>query len=190
MARVRFPKIAVDRTPHGNAHGDMKPRVILIHSTEGHDRAGTSDVSGTLKYLEGTPDKLGVHFCIDAEGNIGKGGRCHAPGNLMYHAAGANSLAIGIELVGYASFPLLSWIKRGRQLRALAWLVAWLSQEFDIPLHHSTSHGVAMHKDFPAGGHHDPGRFFPFTRVVRMAGWNVRRASQGKTYGWNTPLNV
>lgn len=188
MAKVNRPLMRVDRRATGNQHGSMTPRVLVIHSTESHDRYGLTDVVGVLRYLEEHEDELGVHFVIDKDGNIGRGGYIHAR-NLMYHCKGANDFSVGIELVGFARFTLTAWLTRRRQLRALAWLMAWLSQELNIPLRTSTARGVALHRDFPAGGHTDPGRFFPRRRVLRMARWNVRRAAEGKTYGWNTPLN-
>lgn len=178
----------VDRRKTGNTHGDMKPRVMVIHATESNDYAGTGDVVGVLKYLERTPDKLGIHFVIDKEGNIGRGARIHQPENMVYHCKGANSFSIGIELVAWTRFSLSTWLQRRRQLRALAWLLAWASQELDIPLRRSTTWGVARHSNFPDSGHSDPGVGFPMRRVLRAARWNVARAARGETYGWNTPL--
>jgi len=196
MARVKHPPYRVDRRNHGNIIGSIDhPSVILIHATQSGDRDGASDVRGVLEFLESTKKEpatgggYGIHRVIDKEGIIGRGAKLHAPGNKVQHATGANSIAVGIELIAWSRFNLAKWLTRRRQLQALAWEMAFMSQELGIPLRRSKTHGVAMHREFPLGGHTDPGSFFPINRVIRMARWNVKRAARGKSYGFNTPLN-
>lgn len=196
MARVKHPPYRVDRREHANVAGSIvNPAGVVVHATESHDRDGASDLIGVAMYLENTKNKpgmgvgLGVHRIIDEEGMIARTAKVHAPGNMVYHAPGANSTHLGIELIGFARFDLAKWLSRRKQLRALAWELAYLSQRLDFPLRYNKHWGVSLHRDFPLGGHSCPGPRFPLRRVLRMARWNVRRAAQGKTYGWNTPLN-
>lgn len=157
------PKLAVDRRKTAQSHGELKPRLIVLHSTEGHDREGAKDIEGVLKYLENKG--YGVHFCIDKEGFLGQGATIR---RIVYHAAGVNSRAIGIEMIGFARFGIAGWLARPRQLRKVAITLAWIHLRTGIPLVRSTTFGVAFHKDFPAGGHHDPG-MYPIRRVLRLA---------------------
>lgn len=197
MARVKHPPYGPDLRKMANVAGSInKPNGVVVHATESHDREGASDIIGVATYLSNTKNRpgystgLGVHRIIDAEGIIGRTAKIHAPGNMVYHATGANSTHIGIELIGFARFSLKKWLSRNRQLRALAWELAFLSQELNFPLRHNKEWGVSLHREWPEGGHSCPGPNFPMRRVLRMARWNVRRAAKGKTYGWNTPLTV
>jgi N-acetyl-anhydromuramyl-L-alanine amidase AmpD len=160
------PYIHVDRRAQGNTHGSQRPWRVILHSTESHDRAGNADIIGVLKYLEGTSDGLGIHFVVDREGRVGQGASVL---RLCYHARGANTDSVGIEMIGFAKFSVKTWYRRRRQLKKVARLLAYLSIRFDIPLKRSTTHGVCLHRDFPAGGHWDPGYGFPTRRVLRWA---------------------
>jgi N-acetyl-anhydromuramyl-L-alanine amidase AmpD len=87
----------------------------------------------------------------------------------MYHAVGANSTHIGIEQIGFASFSLKTWYLRRRQLKKVAKLIAWISVKHGIPIVRSTGHGISLHSDWEAGGHHDPGKNYPVGRVLKWA---------------------
>lgn len=163
---VRKPKIEVNRIREGNVHGRLTPSVVVLHSTESHDRPGTSDISGVLGYLERTPEALGIHYVIDKEGNVGQGARIN---QMVYHARGANSIGIGIENIGFAHHTHWNREDRTPQIDELARILAYLSKDRGIPLKHSTKHGIAKHSDFPAGGHSDPGSTFPMKRVLKLA---------------------
>lgn len=114
MSKKKHPKpyVHVQRAKYGNAHGGLQPRGVVLHSTESHDRPGNSDVQGVLQYLENTPDNLGIHFVVDKTGRVGQGAYTN---RLVYHAAGANSTHIGIEMIGFARFSLKQWRARRRQ---------------------------------------------------------------------------
>lgn len=165
-------KLAVDWAYKANNKGHNRKRVIVLHSTESHDREGVSDIKGVMSYLNNKG--YGIHYVVDGEGNIGRGAY-HS--DLVYHCAGANSFAIGIEMIGEAKWPSRKWTRRltreGRkdwaQVKAVARLIAYISDKEDIPLKLSTDHGVARHSDFPEGGHWDPGPGFPTRWVLRRA---------------------
>lgn len=163
---VHKPKVQVNRIRFGNVHGRLNPSVVVLHSTESHDRPGTEDVEAVLKYLEDTPEALGVHFVTDKEGNLGQGARIN---QLVYHAKGANSISVGIEQIGFAHHTHWNRIDRTPQIEKVAKTLAYISKERGIPLRHSTTHGVALHRDFPLGHHTDPGESYPLSRVLRLA---------------------
>lgn len=165
---VHKPKVNVDRRSSGNVHGSLRPKVIVLHSTESHDRPGTSDVSGVLKFLEDHRESLGIHWVVDQEGNVGQGANLN---QMVYHAKGANSFSVGIEQIGFAHST--EWKRKDRlaQLDKVAKLLAYMHKELGIPLKRSTTHGIALHRDFPAGDHSDPGTAseYPANYVIRLA---------------------
>lgn len=163
---VHKPKIQVNRIRQGNHHGHLSPTVVVLHSTESHDRPGTSDVAGVLMFLEDTTEALGIHFVVDKEGNTGQGARIN---QLVYHARGANSRSIGIEQIGFAYHTHWDRSDRTPQLEKVAKLLAWLSKERGIPLKRSTTNGIAMHSEILAGGHTDPGPNYPLNHVLKLA---------------------
>jgi len=163
---VHKPSVQYNGVKKGHTHGPSSPMTIVLHDTESHDQAGIGDVKGVLDYLAGTADELNAHLVIDKEGNTGQG----APFNKMcYHARGGNTNSIGIEQIGFARFGFVGWWARKQQLDKVARWLAYLSKTYNIPLVHSTTHGVCMHKDLPAGGHSDPGAGYPIGRVLDMA---------------------
>lgn len=164
----RAPKPPIAMRYEVATHGPQVPRRIVLHDTESHDHAGLGDIVGIAAYWHRQGDGLGSHFIIDAEGHIGQG----APSTLTTWAvAGHNSGSIHIELIGFARFTPAGWLRRRRQLLALERLLAYLCDRWQIPARSSTEHGIARHADFhdvPAGMYHsDPGRGFPFRRVLR-----------------------
>lgn len=162
---MKKPRLVVDRRKTANVHGTHKPVRVVLHSTESHDQAGINDVVGVLKFLENTPDKLGIHFVVDKEGNIGQGATCLA---IAYHCGGHNTGSIGIEMIGFARFSATQWYKRRKQLQKVAELLAWLHTRFGIELRYKK--GVFLHRNLSGpGGHWDPGYGFPTRRVLRWA---------------------
>jgi hypothetical protein len=163
--QFRAPKGALTHGFMGNPHG------VVLHDTEGHDTKGIADISGVISFWMGTPDKLGAHFIVDAEGNIGQSGE---PTELMYHCGGANTGYVGIEQIGFARFTKQQWEARPDQLIKVAKLLAWLNAEYHIPLRVSTVNGVSTHamqsKIHPESqGHTDPGSGYPLEEVLAIA---------------------
>jgi hypothetical protein len=142
-----------------------KPKIIVLHSTEGNNAPGLSDLQGLASVLRG--ESLSVHVGIDAEGNMAR----YVPDDqVAFHVANFNPQSLGIEQVGKAAQT--SWPEA--QTNAAAKMVAYWAQHHDIPIRHSTSHGVCMHSDIskiPGSGtdHTDPGDGYPFQKVLDKA---------------------
>lgn len=150
-------------------HGVQDPQRIILHSWES---SGT--IEGIAGFWQRQGRGLGSQFMIESSGRIGQGATSD---KLCYHTAGANSGSIGIELEGYARNSRRRWMRdHRRQLDELAHLLAYLSDRWHIPLRRSTTRGVALHADFPKGGHWDPGPGFPLKYVLRRA----KRIQKGK----------
>jgi hypothetical protein len=167
---IRKPHIAF-HAPPGLTHGAMTPVRVVLHDTESHDEKGIGDMEGVVNFWLRGPDKLGAHFIVDAEGNVGQ---CGEPTELMFHTLAANTGSVGIEQIGFASFTKQAWASRPDQLMKVAKLLAWLNDEYGIPLRHSTVHGVSTHADQTKahnvpGGHTDPGANYPFDEVLAIA---------------------
>lgn len=164
--RPRKPPIAVKYQVA--THGPQQPLRIVLHDTESHDHAGLGDITGISAFWQRQGQGLGSHFIIDAEGHIGQG--CTS-NHITWAVAGHNTGSIHIELIGFAKFSMAGWLRRRKQLGALVALLAYLCDRWNIPARASTERGIARHADFhdvPAGMYHsDPGKGFPFRRVLR-----------------------
>lgn len=156
-------------------HGEHTPRRIVLHDTESHDVKGIADIAGIATFWHNQGLGYGSHFIVDGEGLLGQG---TWGGNIAWHVASHNTGSIGIEQIGYARWKGAAWLDRKSQLNRVAHLVAFLSDYWDIPLVHSTDHGVCMHRDFK-GDHTDPGTAYAiaaFPHVMRRAKSIVRQA--------------
>jgi N-acetyl-anhydromuramyl-L-alanine amidase AmpD len=162
---VSIPHPHIDCNYQCETHGRHHPVRIILHDTESHDHAGVQDIRGIEAFWKRQGAGYGSHYIIDGDGNIGAGPH---PTLITWHTGGANTNSIGIELIGFARFSRVQWLRRRRQLAALARLLAYLSDRYDIPLVRSIE-GVCLHRDFPKSGHTDPGPGFPHKRVVWMA---------------------
>lgn len=171
LVQIHKPTISY-HAPPGLTHGYMgNPLRIILHDTESHDEKGIGDMAAIANFWLRGPDKLGAHFMVDQEGNVGQFGE---PTELMYHTLDANTGSVGIEQIGFASFTKQAWEARPSQLMKVAKLLAWLSVEYHIPLRVSTVHGVSTHAmqtiaHHVAGGHTDPGKGYPLDDVIAMA---------------------
>lgn len=142
-------------------HGE-RPRTdfVTLHDTESDNLIGVVNYFATS-----SPDEVGAPIII------GPGGRTLQLADLdalVYHAKGANSNSIGIEICGYASQSKARWLKRRKQRVAIAKAVARLCHMYRLG---SPRYGnnVKTHADIPAGGHHDPGVNFPLGKVMKLA---------------------
>jgi N-acetyl-anhydromuramyl-L-alanine amidase AmpD len=176
MGTVRKPAVKHNAIGKMATHGAHTPRRVILHTTESGDVAGVSDVSGVFAFWRQQGRGYGAHLVIDAEGNTGQG----AYGNAIVWATyGANTGSLQIEMVGRAKWTMLDWVRpsRRRQLNEVAKWIAWWNLLYDIPIRFDTDAGVCRHRDFPAGGHTDPGAGFPL-------GWVLKRARAYRRTGW------
>jgi len=158
----------IDEAAKAKVHGTNSRRGIILHSTESHDRPGTTDVKGVNAYLRNKG--YGIHYVVDGEGNVLRGAY-HK--NLVYHARGANATHIGIEMVGFARWTTKDWLWMGttkrRQLQEVAELIAYICDQENIDIRFALDNGVSLHSQWPLGGHTDPGKGFPWRYVLKQA---------------------
>jgi hypothetical protein len=192
LAPIHEPSIAFHAASGAFAHGTMTPVRVVLHDTECHDAAGITEIEGVVNFWMQTsqPNRLGSHYIVDADGNIGKLGD---PTQLLYHVGGLNTGSVGIEQIGFASFTEKDWLSRSAQLDKVARLLAYLHHACGIPLEvpqpqgaRAANHGVMTHamvsRFEPASeGHTDPGSGYPLAHVLAMARGYV------KAGGWARP---
>jgi N-acetylmuramoyl-L-alanine amidase len=157
------PRISASVVNQSSRNG-VKPRLIVLHTTEGHNRPGLSDLRGLVSFFDNPSSQVSSHVANDAEGNDA---RIVPDERKAFTQAAFNSVSLSIEQIGFASqsqFP-------DAQLRNTArWIAHW-SRKFGIPITHSTSHGVCQHKDLglQGGGHQDCGPNYPLAKVLSIA---------------------
>jgi hypothetical protein len=176
---VPEPRVDYDGRPLVASHGPHKPVRIHLHDTESHDAAGIRDLAGIAAYWHGVSWGPGAHVGVDAEG---LSARYVNDGEVAYHTARRNTGALGIEIVGFASFLPSVWLARPAQLETVAqWLAHW-SSAWRIPLSRSTEFGVSTHAEQSrkyGGDHYDPGRFFPVDKLIARA-WAIVQGAKPK----------
>lgn len=162
-----------------SSRGGVNPRLIVLHDTESHDRAGNSDLAGLVNFFDNLATQASAHVIVDGEG---RSARCVKDEEKAWHAMDFNSISLGIEQVGFATFTQAMWNKRKRaQLKKVAKYIAYWSKKYNIPIKKAQTGvggrvwnaGVTTHSALGAsgGGHHDPGKGYPFDAVLRTARW-------------------
>jgi hypothetical protein len=157
------PEITANVRNQSSRRG-LKPRIIVLHTTEGHNRPGLTDLQGLVRFFDSPASQASSHVANDAEGNDARMVPDEAK---AWTQAAFNAVALSIEQIGFASQT--TW--PDAQLRNTASWVAHWSKRWDIPLVRSTARGVCQHVDLGAagGGHHDCGGAYPFDRVIALA---------------------
>jgi N-acetyl-anhydromuramyl-L-alanine amidase AmpD len=165
MAATRLPNTAF----HHNSlveHGRRSTtRGVVIHTIEG------TDESAEAWFANRQAGGIGAHVIIGQEKQ--RTIQTADLDALCWHATGANSDHIGIEHEGYASMSKVQWLSKANRklLRASANRTAWICWHYKLGAPRK-GHNVFGHADFPAGGHHDPGKGWPWTFYI----WLARRA--------------
>lgn len=152
---TRLPSTTFHNNPllvHGKRLGT---RGVVIHTIEGTDE-------GAEAWFKNRQAKgFGAHVIIGQEKN--RTIQTTDLDNLVYHAAGANTYYVGIEHEGFASYSKVQWLRKVNRklLRASANRTAWICFHYKLG-QPSKGKNVFAHADFPAGGHHDPGKGWPW----------------------------
>lgn len=189
LTPIHKPAIQWRAKPGAFGHGAMIPVRVVLHDTESHDLGGTTDIQAVAGFWMKTPkdSRLGAHFIVDEDGNIGQ---CGNPNELLYHTGGLNTGSVGIEQIGFARFTEKDWLDRADQLDKVAKLLAWLHDEYRIPLSVPKvqgqgdpmpgvlTHAMVSRFEPDSGGHSDPGTGYPLAHVlgtaqayVKAGGW-------------------
>jgi N-acetylmuramoyl-L-alanine amidase-like protein len=148
--------------------------LIVLHSTESHNRPGDSDLAGVAGWFDNPAAQASSHVIVDADGSSA---RCVPDDRKAWTCEAYNSASLNIEQIGFASQGRKGWRRNWRELRETArWIARW-SRQHRIPIRRAhvangvvTRSGVTTHAKLGSagGGHHDPGDY-PFRRVLLLA---------------------
>lgn len=166
------PHVVYERiSPNRSSRGGVKPRLIVLHSTESDNRPGPDDLKALADYFAAPSTQASSHVLTDADGNSA---RCVPDSEKAWTQAYFNPWCLSVEQIGRASQG--AWAEE--ELRETArWLAKW-SRDFDVPLVRGevsgstiARAGVVTHKQLGSlgGGHSDPGDAYPVDRVIEMA---------------------
>lgn len=177
MARWKLdrvhPRVVITRhSPNRSSRNGVRPRLIVLHSTEGHNQPGSSgDLAGLASFFASPAAQVSSHVATDSDGMSGVFVRAQ---DKAWHCAGYNSLALGVEQIGFAAQG--SWAPD--EIKETArWVAKW-SKDWGIPIQHGAVSGggvarpgIVTHKDLGiiGGGHVDPGPAYPVDRVLHLA---------------------
>lgn len=166
------PHVVVrDISANQSSRGGVRPRLIVVHSTESDNRVGSSDLAAVADYLGRPSTQASAHVIVDADGYSA---RLVDDDRKAWHCAGYNPASLGIEQIGRAAQS--SWTRD--EIRETArWVARW-SKKYGIPIRRGAvaggnviRAGVLRHSDLGAigGGHHDPGDAYPLDAMLRLA---------------------
>ena len=150
-----------------------KKRLIVIHTSEGHNRQGLSDLYALASWFNNPVSKASAHKGIDAEGNKIT---MVADSRKAWHAGIVNSYSYGVEQIGFASSTKAFWIRNFHNgLVTFAKQIADWSIKDGIPIQHSKWRGICTHNELP-GEHWDPGPNYPLEYLLLLATvWKWRK---------------
>lgn len=166
---VRTPPFKKDTVP---THGFRRADYFVLHVTE-----GGGDVHSLAAFFRGTPERLGITFATEPNGTPAM--YCGI-NDETYHVEQQNSRCIGLEQIGYARTSRAKWLTVYlRQIYMAAWIVAWASEQCNIPLiaagspvtgrRYIHSKGITQHMWVPLNDHNDCGSGYPFDKVMALA---------------------
>ena len=174
--RVRSPRPEISTNVRNqSSRNGVRPRLIVIHTTESHNRAGLSDIRGIISWFDNPRSQASSHVVNDGEGHDAR----LVPDSRKAWTQGAfNAVSLSIEQVGHARTSGEEWARRyRRQLDNTALWVAYWSRRWGIPIRRGATRGcgvvrsgVVSHDQLGCGNDHtDPGRGYPWSYMLRRA---------------------
>lgn len=151
-------------------------KLIVIHTTEGHDQEGITDLKNLASLFDNSAAQASSHVANDREGHDAR----YVPDHRKaWTSCGFNAVSLNIEQIGFASFMRHEWLRQrhAKLANTARWLAHW-SEKHGIPLQRGrvsgsivTKRGVVGHYDLGAFGcgHHDPGSGYPMRYVIDLA---------------------
>ena len=173
MPRIKRPYERVKMNVINQSHRAGHPCLIVLHSTEGHNRTGVGDLVALGNYFDNPRVQASSHVGVDAEGYSAK---YVDDGKKAWTCAGFNSLSLNIEQIGFSSQKF--W--PDAQERKTAKYLAYWTWKYSIPLRKGKVNptngaiyrsGILRHSDLGeyGGNHNDPGPNYNLARVLKLA---------------------
>lgn len=165
-----------------SSRGGVKPRLIVLHTTESHNRPGNSDLQAIVDFFNVRSTEASSHVIVDGEG---RSAQCVPDEKKAWTQAYFNPWSLSIEQIGFAATKNAVWKKEYRnQLRKVAQYIAYWSKKYDIPIRKGQTSGsrivksgVVTHSSLglTGGGHSDPGVNYPAPLVRALARYYKKR---------------
>jgi len=165
LKRIQIP------SPNYSSRGGANVRLIVIHTAE-----GATTIEDLGHFFQNPSSQVSSHTGADDKPN--QVGEYVRRDYKAWTAAGANPVAVQIELCAFARWTKSEWDKHPDMLANCA---AWIAEEakaFGIPIvklnaaqAQGSGRGVCEHVDLGSwgGGHWDCGSSFPLDQVITMA---------------------
>jgi hypothetical protein len=159
-----------------SSRGGVKPGLITIHTTEGSNHPGITDLAGLGDLFDRPSAEASSTIANDREGNDARFVRDE---DKAWTQASDNPFCLSVEQVGFADTSRADWYHLcSHQLYNTARWIAYWSEKWDIPIRRGAAPagrllrtGVASHKQLgiSGGGHWDPGPGYPMAYVLTLA---------------------
>lgn len=164
----RYCKLA-DHGPRGHTKG------VVIHDIEG------TAASAEAWFRNPQAGGIGAHVIVGLDTVV----QLVDLDRKCWHAVGANTNYIGIEHEGRASDSLVTWVKRRRQRKLSANRTGWICFHYRLGLP-KRGVNVFAHADGGEawGGHHDPGKGFPWLLYIAAARRSYRNLKRSNGKKW------
>ena len=160
-----------------SSRGGARPKLIVLHTTESHNRPGVEDLLSLADWFDTAP--ASSHKAVDRSGNV----ITLVPDDEeAWTQCYFNPVSLSIEQVGFSAYDRAHWIRDYHLgLRAVARELARWHLRHGIPLRHSTRLGVCQHKHLLSVGcgHADCGPDYPEKYVTYWARLWASRLSEG-----------
>ena len=165
------PHVVVTKYSPNQSARTSKPSLIVLHSTEGHNRPGVSDLQGLGGWFANSASQVSSHVATDADGYSA---RFVKDDRKAWHCGAYNGVSLGIEQVGQAAQT--SW-DRDEYRETARWIARW-SKQHGIPIRRGRVlngrvllSGVVTHAQLghSGGDHHDPGKGYRLKDVLALA---------------------
>jgi N-acetyl-anhydromuramyl-L-alanine amidase AmpD len=172
MSRYHPHVVVRRRSPNQSSRNGARPRIIVLHSTEGSNIPNsTADLRGCTDFLCRPGVEASSHVIVDGDGHSA---RLVADDAKAWTCARYNPFSLNIEQIGHAASE--RWTRD--EIRETArWIARW-SKKYNIPIRVGavngglvTKPGIVTHKMLGVigGGHVDPGPRYPLEACLRLA---------------------
>lgn len=172
MATRKHPHVNVRRmSPNKSSRSGVRPTLIIIHATAGHNRPGVSDLENLGGWFASPSSQVSSHVATDNEGHSA---RFVNDGDKAWHCAAYNRMSLGIEQVMPGDG---TEITRDMYRETGRWVAMW-AKKYGIPIRLGavrdgavTRTGVLRHSDLGSlgGNHGDPGRGYDMHAMLSLA---------------------
>lgn len=143
---------------HDSGPRPAKPTLVVVHCTQGQTAEGAARwfanprSAGSAQVVV---DDVEVWRCVDDM-------------VIAWHAKGANTIGLGLEIAGFAEWSREEWMSHMPRLQEAARIHAGWNRTYGIPLVESVTRGYHSHAGLPGNDHTDPGRGFPWDAYLDL----------------------